>query len=268
MKKNAPLCTGITAIIFFIYSILSMVQSGRALSSLSDLPNVGGYVSFARGIAVFDLIVTIIILLVSVVLFVLAIKRVADKALYATTGSLIGFYSLTSIIEVFLAYGLLKKMFGDNISMPGASIAQLIFLFIALIFAIAGLFTLKSFMYEDKAGIVFIISCVSLIVCLIINFANMNSNTEGLTIVTSIFILIGLLSAGFEYINSYGSSGYKYKKPTTHYGYHPSSYSSPSSSSGNEDATEQLRKLKKLLDDGIITSQEYEEKRKKYVDKL
>lgn len=268
MRKNAPLYTGITAFIFFIYSILSMVQSIRALSKLSDLPNVGGYVSFARGIAVFDLIVTIIILLVSVVLFVLALKRVADKALYATTGSLIGFYSLTSIIEVFLAYGLLKKMLGDYASMPGASIAQLIFLFIALIFAIAGLFTLKSLMNEDKAGIVFIISCVSLIVCLIINFANMNSSTEGLTIVTSIFLLFGFLSAGFEYINSYGSSGYRYKKPTTHYGYHPSSYSSPSSSSGNEDAAEELRKLKKLYDDGVITSEEYNEKRKKYVDKL
>ena len=37
---------------------------------------------------------------------------------------------------------------------------------------------------------------------------------------------------------------------------------------GREDPTEQLAKLKKLLDAGAITEEEYEEKRKPYVDRL
>ena len=37
---------------------------------------------------------------------------------------------------------------------------------------------------------------------------------------------------------------------------------------GRDDPTEQLAKLKKLLDAGAITEEEYEEKRKPYVDRL
>ena len=73
----------------------------------------------------------------------------------------------------------------------------------------------------------------------------------------------------FEYINSYGGSGYKPHKTVNHSSYNSYSYSDPSpSSSSPSDASEQLRKLKKLFDDGVITAEEYEEKRKKYVDKL
>lgn len=266
MRKNAPLCAVVTALAFVVYSILKIVQAIKVLNSFGTYTN--DIISFAKGAVVFELISAIIILIMGVIIIVMSLKMVDDKPLYAATGALLGILTLASIIDFFVAYSLLKKMLGDYASMPGASIAQLVFLFIALVLIIVGLFLNGSYMNDDKAGIVFIIACACLIICSIITFANMNSDTAGLTIASAIFLLFGLLLAGFEYINSYGGSGYVYKKTVTHDSYDSSSYSSPSTNSNVDDPSEQLRKLKKLLDDGVITTEEYEEKRKKYVDKL
>ena len=267
MRKNAPLCAVVTALAFVVYSILTIVQAIKALNSFGTYTN--DIISFTKGVVVFELIVAIIILIMGVVIISMSLRMVDDKPLYAATGVLLGIFTLAFIIDIFLAYSLLKKILGDYASMPGASIAQLIFLFIALVLIIAGLFLNGSYMNDDKAGIVFILACVCLIICTIITFANMDSNTAGLTIASTIFLLFGLLLAGYEYINSYGGSGYKPHKTVTHSSYNSYSYSNPSpSSSSPSDASEPLRKLKKLFDDGIITAEEYEEKRKKYVDKL
>lgn len=266
MKKNAPLFAGITAFIFIVYSILVFVQSIKGLNALDSYSSE--YASFARRAVVFELIVAIIILLLSGAVLVMSIRMVNDKALYAATGSLLGVFTLGSIIDIFVAYSLLKKLLGNRASMSGASIAQLVFLFIALVFIVVGLFVINSYINEDKAGVVFIIGCVCLVICSIISLASMDSYTSGLTITSNIFLLLGLLSAGYEYINSYGDSGYKPHKIVTHSSYNSYSYSDPSPSSSPSDASEQLRKLKKLFDDGVITAEEYEEKRKKYVDKL
>jgi len=267
MRKNAPLCAVVIALAFVVYSILKIVQAIKVLNSFGTYTN--DIISFAKGAVVFELIAAIIILIMGVIIIVMSLKMVDDKPLYAATGALLGILTLASIIDFFVAYSLLKKMLGDYASMPGASIAQLVFLFIALVLIIVGLFLNGSYMSDDKAGIVFIIACVCLIICTIITFANMNSDTAGLTIASAIFLLFGLLLAGFEYINSYGSSsGYAYKKTVTHDSYDSSSYSSPSTNNNVDDPSEQLRKLKKLFDDGIITAEEYEEKRKKYIDKL
>lgn len=266
MRKNAPLCAVVTALAFVVYSILKIVQAIKVLNSFGTYTN--DIISFAKGAVVFELIAAIIILIMGVIIIIMSLKMVDDKPLYVATGALLGILTLASIIDFFVAYSLLKKMLGDYASMPGASIAQLVFLFIALVLIIVGLFLNGSYMSDDKAGIVFIIACVCLIICTIITFANMNSDTAGLTIASAIFLLFGLLLAGFEYVNSYGSSGYAYKKTITDDSYDSSSYSSQSTNSNIDDPSEQLRKLKKLFDDGIITAEEYEEKRKKYIDKL
>lgn len=275
MRKNAPLCAVVTALAFVVYSILKIVQAIKVLNSFGTYTN--DIVSFTKGAIVFELIVAIFILIMGVVVIAMSLKMFDDKPLYAATGVLLGIFTLASIIDIFVAYSLLKKMLGDYASMPGASIAQLIFLFIALVLIIAGLFLNGSYMSDDKAGIVFIIACACLIICIIIAFANMDSNTAGLTIASTIFLLFGLLLAGFEYINSYGSSGYTNSSHASTgttkstMASFADNYDIPIEKASNtkeEDASTQLRKLKSLLDDGIITTEEYEEKRKKYVDKL
>lgn len=271
MIKRAPVFAGLTALIFTIFGILQMVSAIKALSAYSAYGSYGGsYMSFAKGTMVFELIATIVILLISMILMIMAVKDASEKSLYGTTAGLLGTLTLYSIIDTFLAYSLLKKMFGDYVSMPGSGIAKLVFLFLAMILIIAGLLTLGSYANDDKAGIVFIIAVGCLLFCCIISFAAMDRFTDGLTITSTVFLLLALLSAGFEFINSYGYSGYVSTTPKTvhHTTYNPYSYNQPSSKSGNEDAAEELRKLKQLYDDGLITSEEYNEKRKKYVDKL
>ena len=101
----------------------------------------------------------------------------------------------------------------------------------------------------------------------------MDSNTSGLTIAAAIIFLFATLLSFAEYLSSYSSS-FSYSNSSSNsnkYTYNEDTDSFEEvdqSQNYDNDASTQLRKLKSLLDDGIITTEEYEEKRKKYVDKL
>ena len=269
MRKNAPLLAGLTAFLMLVFGILELIQAIRGLNSISGGNNE--IASYARGAIVFELIMSIIIILSSLISLTMALKNAEAKSLYYSTGVVLTLFTLGSIIDTFIAYGLLRKILGDYASFPGSSIAKLVFLFIALLLLIIGLFMLRSYLYDSKGGGVLAGASVSLLVVCIISFTVMNSDTDGITIASTIIFLLATILSCAEYINSYGYDDYSYSSTnSTQYKYDASTdtFIETKPSVSDNDASEQLRKLKKLFDDGIITAEEYEEKRKKYVDKL
>ncbi len=271
MRRNAVLFGCLTALAFAVVSILQIIS---AIKGLSDLGSGSGEIYyFAKGAIIFELLASIALLITCLVSIGIVFKDGTDKRIYYSTTSILTLFTITSIIDTFLAYTLLLKMAGpyaDYISMPGTGVAKLIFLFIAVILFATGDFLLRSIVHDDKAGAVLATGSGCLVVCCIISFAAMDSNTGGLVIAATIFLLIGCLLALAEFVNSY-AGGYSTRTSVTHHtssSYRPYSYTPVSSNEDGDNAAEELRKLKKLYDDGVITAQEYEEKRKKYVDKL
>ena len=268
MRKNAVLFGCLTALAFVIVGILELISSIKGFNQLGS--GSGDVYSFARGALTFELIASVILLGASSISLAIISKNRNDKPIYASTLSILSLFTLSSIIDTFVAFELAKKMMGPysgDISMPGVGIAKLIFLFLALALFGVGFFLLKSYYHDDKAGGVAAAGAACLIICCIFAFASMDGNSDGLIITATIFLLIGCLLAATEYINSYGSSGFR---PRIHYNT-SSNYAQPSqsyNSSSKNGAADELRKLKELYDDGVITSEEYNEKRKKYIDEL
>ena len=267
MRKNAVLFGCLTALAFAIVGVLELISSIKGFNQLGS--GSGDVYSFARGALTFELIASVILLGASSISLAIISKNRNDKPIYASTLSILSLFTLSSIIDTFVAFELAKKMMGPysgDISMPGVGIAKLIFLFLALALFGVGFFLLKSYYHDDKAGGVAAAGAACLIICCIFAFASMDGNSDGLIITATIFLLIGCLLAATEYINSYGS-GFR---PRIHYST-SSNYAQPSqsnNSSNKSDAADELRKLKELYDDGVITSEEYNEKRKKYIDEL
>ena len=285
MKKNASLFATLTSLLFIITFIFNIVSAIKALSDLSGTTLGGKLGEYMRSCLVFELIAGILLLILAIVTIILMARSASDKSLYVSTSITLGVLSIYSIIDTFLAYGLLKKMYGDYVSMPGGSIAKLILLFIAVILIAVSLFLQSSYVNDDKANIPMIMACVCLFICCIIAFGSMDSYTTGLIITTTVFLLLSVISAGYFFINSYGEDPRKARKRYSSSTYRPSStssynnlYNSPStgrvslakspSTTSDVDPVVKLRELKKLLDDGVISQDEYELKRKKYIDKL
>ena len=173
-------------------------------------------------------------------------------------------FSLRAIIDTFWAFGIIKNVYPYSISMPGMAIAKLVFLFIALLTLIIGIWLEGSFTNDDKANIFMIVALVAIFICCILSFASMSSSTEGLTIVANVLLTISVVVGIALYVVSFIKEESPHKVT---YKTGEIVYPLPKSSDSN-DPVEQLRKLKELFDDGVITEEEYEEKRKKYVDRL
>lgn len=105
-----------------------------------------------------------------------------------------------------------------------------------------------------------------------------NSDAGGLTLAIYIMLMLSLIVGSifsllpetFEIRPYHSYSSHSYSNPT----YSSSTYSSSSSSTSSNksqtsvEAAKQLRQLRELLNDGIISEEEYNEKRKKYIDLL
>lgn len=269
MKKNPLLFACLTAFLFFVVGIIELIGAIKGLNQIGS----GDIFSFARGVLVFELISAIILLAASIISIAIIIMVDGDNPIYASSAAMLSLFTLSSIIDTFLSYALLKKMAGaysDYISMPTVGVVKLVLLFIAILLFIVGFFLLKSYTTEDKACGVFAAGTGCLLVCCVLAFTTMDRNTDGFTITSTIFLLIGCLLGITEFLNSYGYSGRRLNTPNYHHSssYNPHSYSNPTVNRGEKDSVDELRKLKELYDEGIITSEEYNEKRKKYVDKL
>lgn len=258
MKKNAQLFGGITAFLVLVFALLQAIIVIKALSTTSSYSQQIS--NYFNGILVFELISSILLMASCTVTLGMIFKSSESKAIYFSTTATFTIYTLFLIIDTFLAYALLRT-FDESVNMPALGIAKLVFLFLAFFLFTIGLFLYKSLFNEDKACSVFAAGIGCLIVCCVLAFFAMSNTTGGLEIAGTVIMLSGCLSALLEYINSYGING--------HHSYSVNQNTTITNVSNNSgDAATQLHNLKKLYDEGVITAEEYEEKRKKYIDKL
>lgn len=263
MRKNTPLFAALTSLLLAVAFIIDVVT---AIRGLNNIGNYSGYVAdYARKVIVFELIMTVVLIVSCVTTLSIIAKLGNSKTVYVSSSITFSLISLYSIVDTFLAYELLKKMIGDYASIPGTGVAKLVFLFIAIILILVSLALQKSLMYEDKANILMVLACLCLLVCCIISFTAMDKSTDGAVVTSTIFLTLGVMVGGYLFINSYGDDGYR---PQTVSSYHETKKYSGQSTTKSDDPAEQLKKLKELYDSGVITNEEYTEKRKKYIDKL
>ena len=271
MRRNTPLFAGLVALLLLVFGILELIEAIKGLNSIGSA--TGSIASYAKGAITFELVLSIIIIISTLISLTMAITTAEDKSLFCSTGVVLTIFTLGSIIDTFVAYGLIKKIMGAYATFPGVGIAKLVFLFFTLLLLAIGLLMLGSYEFDSKGPGVLAGASASLVIVCIISFIAMDSNTSGLTIAAAIIFLFATLLSFAEYLSSYSSS-FSYSNSSSNsnkYTYNEDTDSFEEvdqSQNYDNDASTQLRKLKSLLDDGIITTEEYEEKRKKYVDKL
>lgn len=261
-SKIAKIVLGIAASLFSLGVIFYIINAVDGLTDLSEYS--GDYINAVKSLTVFELVMAIIILGLGIVTAIFSFAPSISKK--RAVNSIIGVASLMSLekmISIIAGYNIIKKYVYPYAELDGVSIATIVFVIIALIFMIASLIT-NQFVKKPIFGPIFgIIGAISFLVVMILVFTN-SSESTGFTTLYLIFTLIAVLTmvAGLAFApfndkkkESYESSS----NPIKFMDYAPHS---------SKDSAEELLKLKKLFDAGAITQEEYEEKRKKYVDSL
>ena len=263
MRKNIPIFIGIAAFLLAVVFILEFIG---AIISLNDISSYSGLLfEKTRGLLIFEIISAALVILSCFPVFYFIGTKKEESRLYTSICIPFVLFTVRAIIDTFWAFSIINSVSSSGVSMPGSGIAKLVFLFAALISLLVGSWLEGSFTNDDKANVFTIIAMGALFVCCIISFISMDSSTnDALTIVTTIFLTLSIIVAAIAFLLSFVNEDTS-SKPV----YRPGNVVYPRPKEvESDDTAEQLRKLKKLFDDGVITAEEYEEKRKKYVDKL
>ena len=260
-----PILVGIAAFLLTAVFILVLVGAIINFKDLDTRSYTSQYREALKGLYIFEIVSASLILLSCLYSFYSLATKKDEKRLYVSLCVPFALYTISSIIDTFWSFKIYNSVAYPRISMPGSNIAELVFLFIALIALVVGIWLQGSFKNDDKANYFTTAGMGSLFVYSIISLCNTNISLKGVlpTIIVIIYLMAIVISA-VAFIISFTKDDDS-PKPVYRLGNvvypHPIEVES-------DDAAEQLRKLKKLFDDGVITAEEYEEKRKKYVDKL
>lgn len=125
---------------------------------------------------------------------------------------------------------------------------------------------------ETGYGILSVLYLVSLGLCItfgVLSILSINRNEKKIWLGVCSLLFCGLIG-GILYLCWQPPSNNPVTKETTSEKttYSPSDYDAPEVKDVKEEPIEVIAKLKKLYEDGVITKEEYEEKRKVYVDML
>ena len=283
MKKNARLFAGISAFMFIIPIVIFSVQCANAISDLKSFGD--SVIEYARGSIVFELVMAVFIIITCLATLLMVYEYASERALYISTSVTLTFIIALIISDTFISIELLRKIYGDFITMPGIGIAKLVFLFLAVLLIFVGNCFRGTLHHEDKSNWFMIGALTCVFICCIFAFTSMNKDTSGLNIAFTILLTLSILTCVLEFLNAYIGNSNRIKKVSVNQTVSnsiPASTNQPEPKTSQETTLQQqaslnkvevdpgteLRKLKSLLDDGVITTEEYEEKRKKYVDKL
>lgn len=281
-------------IVFVVFAALGVISIINGIVSTSQLGgqirNIGGsgyshdqLLEIARiGMAMG--IITIIVWLINAIISAVGINETynygqengGDKlfnavAIYYTLG-------IIQVVFTLIIAGKTADLAGVKFSLDGGTVANIIFVVSGFACSLVAKYYRKNDPSVDakRAYYVLLVSCFCWLVCLIIGSASTSGvEKEGITIAKNVFEYLTV--AAITLFSIYFVTTYEYipKKKYTAKVNTTANYQSstqPQSAQSTQPSTQnivaQLESLKTLKDKGILTEAEYEEKRKKLVDKL
>ena len=262
-SKVSKIVLGVAASLFSLAVIFYVINAIDAIADLSEYS--GSYVEAARTLSIFQLIMDIIILAMGILAIVCCSAPSISKKSALNSIFVVGFLiPLEKLISVIAGYNIIKKYAYPSAELDGTSIVIIVFIIITLILMVAALITNQVAKNQIIGPAFGIGGTIGFLVVMILVFVNSEQST-GFTTLYMIFTLVAVLTVIpgliFAILKDKKKIAYSYHSLTPE----PAMENKPLP---QKDNAEELLKLKKLLDAGAITQEEYEEKRKKYVDSL
>lgn len=289
MRHLNKIIASVFTIFFLVTSILMLVDAAQGLGELQanrSSYTVEAYAAL-NSIAVVELVFSIVCVISTIITFIICVAVEYDDYRIRWISATLFFGVLQKIIYTFQAIDFIKKFLYSNYQPDGIIITIIVFAFLALACLLVSYFASYAADYNKLYGGVISSSGLLILILYILSFSNTSSPSAVMIayFIFMIFVSLSLLAYGL--LVAFNPDSYRrFSQRKTYSGssYSNSTYNSYNNQSqqtqniqqptpqplNNEkkEAVEQLNSLKKLLDDGIITQEEYELKRKKYVDKL
>ena len=289
-KKAVLIC--VTCIILFICSMFLFVDAIKGIQSINQTINqytshdypVPDLYTASKNILVAQLVFTIFVIIFDIITIVTCFSADLPKTptilLFITLFILV----VQNIVAAFSAVSLIRKFNNPNYVMDSLSVVCLIFLFIVALMLLIAIGCEAKENERASSGLGLTISLFFFVLTIISMVSTTNPDT--LATLYNVFFIVTLFTAAGAYAIVFVEDSYHLNKPTSYPSNpflntktHIVSSSTPKTeprpapvetnvSPATVDPTVELAKLKKLFDDEIITREEYEAKRKKYVDKL
>lgn len=261
-SKISKILLGVAASLLTIGIIFYLIDVIDAITDLSEYYEYGDYTDFyyaIRRLKIFQLLISIFILGFGIVSIVLSfIPTMSKKRALSSMFSTVALISLEQLISFIFMIVIAKKYIAPDATLNAVSIIRFVFIILTVLSIFSALI-LNQFSKKQILGPAFgLAGSFSLIIVLILTLSN-GVTTTGFAILFEIFALVALLTMLVGLVFAVLKDNEVVAN---------SSVTSTPVMEASKDSAEELLKLKKLLDVGAISQEEYEEKRKKYVDSL
>ena len=250
MNKISKIVAGIAASIISLGIVFYVIDAIDAVVDFSEFSEdfYGALGSLYTFLLVFMIITLILGITTAVISFIPNINKKNAVNCLLLVGSLLALEKLAYRIGVIV---ITKKYLYPEANFNATTIISIVFIVLAILSMLVALF-MNQYKKSLAGSIVGAVGTLWFFVVTIIDLSR-SSDTTGFRTIYLIFTLV----ASFVMIGAFILAGLKVKeKPVL------------AKAISSSDSEEELLKLKRLLDAGAITQEEYEEKRKKYVDCL
>ena len=250
-------------------SLILAIQGLEALKSSSGyLPS--SYISAFRSSLIVTLIGTIGVILI--LLIGVGKSLTGSKSFVSAASSVLVALIFADLLSAIILLG------ATSTSPNGLAIVGIVFEVIAFLLSIASVFYCASTAKGKDFGVAGFAASLIMFVIQIITLAT-NAPSGSLAILKAVFLMLSLVWSllGFGMLTYYNSNKPLVQQVSSPLPQQPEpreiesapvNKEEPKVQPSSDDPVAQLEKLKNLLDKGVITKEEYEEKRKKYVDML
>ena len=297
MRTNKALCIIATAFILF-GCILYMIEGLDAINTLRS--TLSGYninrapIDKLISISTFQVIIAIVVMIIAFIGIFVAASAQSNSKRTAVISLCFVILCFEKIYSIFALRNYYIEYIDKNYSLDGWSVFGLILLFGAIFLFLACL----GLIGDGKERSLFntgLIACIFISVVFIITLSTLVSATFTSIMYCLLIIAAAVItSVAYFQARNNNSTPVVVKTTPSQFHYDPTSYenfgpstsqpqskpvepvvkpapvvdSTPKPVKNELDPVDELLKLKKLFDAGAITQEEYEDKRKKYVDKL
>ena len=271
-NKNVKAVALLTYVCYFVFAIMSLILAIQGLDALKSSSGIlpSSYISAFRS----SLIVTLIGIIGVILILLIGVGKslTGSKSFVSATSSVLTVLTFADLLSAIILMGATSTSGGALV------IVGIVFEVIAFLLSIASVFYCATTEKGKDFGVTGFAASLIMFVIQIITLAT-NAPSGALAILKAVFLMLSLVMSllGFGMLTYYQSnkpSAQQVSSPLPQPSeprevvVTPVSKEEPKVQPSSDDPVAQLEKLKNLLDKGVITKEEYEEKRKKYVDML